>query len=155
LINRLAGLVLPASPKLLIDRVIGKHQVNLLMPIALVVVVATLVQAGTTFALSQVMSVAAQRAIAEMRKRVNQHVLRLPVSYFDGTQTGILISRILNDAGLGPRELAERLSATGVDADSISAIFVSCAMTRGCFSTRSIRSQIDLTGIVLTTTRAH
>jgi len=98
LINRLAGLVLPASPKLLIDRVIGKHQVNLLMPIALVVVVATLVQAGTTFALSQVMSVAAQRAIAEMRKRVNQHVLRLPVSYFDGTQTGILISRILNDA---------------------------------------------------------
>ena len=98
LINRLAGLVLPASPKLLIDRVIGKHQVNLLTPIALVVVVATLVQAGTTFALSQVMSVAAQRAIAEMRKRVNQHVLRLPVSYFDGTQTGILISRILNDA---------------------------------------------------------
>ena len=98
LINRLAGLVLPASPKLLIDRVIGKHQVNLLTPIALVVVVATLVQAGTTFALSQVMSVAAQRAIADMRKRVNQHVLRLPVSYFDGTQTGILISRILNDA---------------------------------------------------------
>ncbi len=98
LINRIAGLVLPASPKLLIDRVIGKHQVNLLTPIALVVVVATLVQAGTTFALSQVMSVAAQRAIAEMRKRVNQHVLRLPVSYFDGTQTGILISRILNDA---------------------------------------------------------
>ena len=98
LVNRLAGLVLPASPKILIDRVIGKHQANLLVPIALVVVAATLVQAATTFALSQVMSVAAQRAIADMRKRVNKHVLRLPVSYFDGTQTGILISRILNDA---------------------------------------------------------
>jgi subfamily B ATP-binding cassette protein MsbA len=98
LVNRLAGLVLPASPKVLIDRVIGKHQANLLVPIALIVVAATLVQAATTFALSQVMSVAAQRAIADMRKRVNQHVLRLPVSYFDGTQTGILISRILNDA---------------------------------------------------------
>lgn len=98
LVNRLAGLVLPASPKILIDRVIGKHQANLLVPIALIVAAATLVQAATTFALSQVMSVAAQRAIAEMRKRVNQHVLRLPVSYFDGTQTGILIARILNDA---------------------------------------------------------
>ncbi len=98
LVNRLAGLVLPASPKILIDRVIGQHQAYLLTPIALVVVAATLVQAGTTFALSQVMSVAAQRAIADMRKRVNEHVLRLPVSYFDGTQTGILISRILNDA---------------------------------------------------------
>jgi len=98
LVNRLAGLVLPASPKILIDRVIGQHQAYLLTPIALVVVAATLLQAGTTFALSQVMSVAAQRAIADMRKRVNEHVLRLPVSYFDGTQTGILISRILNDA---------------------------------------------------------
>jgi len=98
LVNRLAGLVLPASPKILIDRVIGQHQAYLLTPIALVVVAATLLQAGTTFALSQVMSVTAQRAIADMRKRVNEHVLRLPVSYFDGTQTGILISRILNDA---------------------------------------------------------
>ena len=98
LVNRLAGLVLPASSKLLIDRVVGQHQANLLMPIALAVAAATLVQAATTFALSQVMSVAAQRAIAEMRKRVNRHVLRLPVSYFDSTQTGILISRIMNDA---------------------------------------------------------
>ena len=98
IVNRLAGLVLPYSPKLLIDRVFTHHEANLLTPIAIVVVAATLIQAATTFALSQVMSVAAQRAIAEMRKRVNQHVLRLPVSYFDGTQTGILIARILNDA---------------------------------------------------------
>ncbi|HEX7941402.1 MAG TPA: ABC transporter ATP-binding protein, partial [Gemmatimonadaceae bacterium] len=98
LVNRLAGLVLPASSKVLIDRVIGQHRADLLTPLAIAVALATLVQAGTTFALSQVMSVAAQRAIAEMRKRVNAHVLRLPVSYFDSTQSGILISRILNDA---------------------------------------------------------
>src|SRR6185437_14345651 len=96
IINRLSALVLPASSKVLIDRVIGQHQARLLVPLA--VAIATLIQAGTTFALSQVMSVAAQRAIADMRKAVNLHVQRLPVSYFDRTQSGILISRIMNDA---------------------------------------------------------
>ena len=98
LVNRLAGLVLPASSKVLIDKVIGASRSDLLVPLALAVGGATIVQALTTFALSQVMSVAAQRAITEMRKRVNEHVLRLPVSFFDTTQTGVLISRILNDA---------------------------------------------------------
>jgi len=98
IINRLSALVLPASSKVLIDRVIGQHQARLLVPLAVAVGIATLIQAGTTFALSQVMSVAAQRAIADMRKAVNLHVQRLPVSYFDRTQSGILISRIMNDA---------------------------------------------------------
>ena len=98
LVSRLAGLVLPASSKVLIDQVIGASRSELLAPLAIAVGIATIVQAGTTFALSQVMSVAAQRAITEMRKRVNAHVLRLPVSFFDTTQTGVLISRILNDA---------------------------------------------------------
>jgi len=98
LVSRLAGLVLPYSPKILIDRIIGAQRSDLLLPLALAVGAATLVQALTSFALSQVMSVAAQRAITEMRKRINYHVLRLPVSFFDTTQTGVLISRILNDA---------------------------------------------------------
>ena len=98
ILNRLVGLVLPASSKYLIDNVILKHQSALLLPLALVAGVATLVQAFTSFALSQVLGVAAQRAITEMRKSVQQHVARLPVRYFDSTQTGILISRIMTDA---------------------------------------------------------
>jgi ABC-type multidrug transport system fused ATPase/permease subunit len=98
LASRLAGLVLPASSKYLIDDVIGKHKANLLPLIALAVGVATLVQAVTGFALSQVLGVAAQRAITDMRKRVQEHVSRLPVSYFDSTKTGVLISRIMTDA---------------------------------------------------------
>ncbi|HXY30250.1 MAG TPA: ABC transporter ATP-binding protein [Gemmatimonadaceae bacterium] len=98
LVNRLAGLVLPASSKYLIDDVIGKHDAAMLGPLALGVGLATLVQASTSFTLSQVISVTAQRAIADMRKNVQEHVLRLPVRYFDSTQTGILISRIMNDA---------------------------------------------------------
>jgi ABC-type multidrug transport system fused ATPase/permease subunit len=98
LINRLAGLVLPASSKYLIDNVLGKGRGDLLLPLALGVGAATLVQAATSFGLSQVMSLAAQRAIAEMRKAVQEHVLRLPVSFFDSTKSGVLISRIMTDA---------------------------------------------------------
>ncbi len=98
LVNRLVGLVLPASSKYLIDEVIVKQRGELLMPIALAAGLATMVQAATSFTLSQVLGVAAQRAITEMRKRVMAHVERLPIRYFDSTQTGKLISRIMNDA---------------------------------------------------------
>jgi ABC-type multidrug transport system fused ATPase/permease subunit len=98
LVNRFAGLVLPASSKYLIDDVIGEGRADLLMPLALVVGAATLVQAVTSFSLSQVLGVAAQRAITDMRRRVEEHVARLPVRYFDATQAGQLISRIMSDA---------------------------------------------------------
>ncbi len=98
LINQAMGLVLPASTKYLIDEVIVKGRTDLLWKIALVAGGATIVQALTSFALSQVLGVAAQRAITEMRKRVQEQISRLPVSYFDSTQTGKLISRIMNDA---------------------------------------------------------
>jgi subfamily B ATP-binding cassette protein MsbA len=98
LVSRLAGLVLPASSKWLIDEVVGKQRTELLLPIALAAGAATLVQAVTSFALSQILGVAAQRAITDMRKRVQAHVVRLPVRYFDSTQTGVLISRIMSDA---------------------------------------------------------
>jgi subfamily B ATP-binding cassette protein MsbA len=98
IINRVSGLVLPYTSKFLIDTVIGKQRGDLLLPLAAAAAVATVIQAGTSFALSQVVSVAAQRAITEMRKRVMAHILRLPISYFDSTKTGVLISRIMTDA---------------------------------------------------------
>jgi len=97
LISRLAGLVLPASSKFLIDDVIGKQRHDLLPLLALASGVATLIDAGTSFALSQILGVAAQHAITDMRRSVEAHVLRLPVRYFDSTQTGALISRIMTD----------------------------------------------------------
>ncbi len=98
IINQAMGLVLPASTKYVVDQVIGKGRTDLLWKIALAAGAATLVQAVTSFALSQVLGVAAQRAITEMRKKVQAQIARLPVSYFDSTQTGKLISRIMNDA---------------------------------------------------------
>jgi len=98
IVNRLVGLVLPASSKYLVDDVVVKHRAELLVPLALAAGAATVIQAVTSFTLSQVLGVAAQRAITEMRKSVQEHVARLPVSYFDSTQTGVLISRIMTDA---------------------------------------------------------
>ena len=96
--NRLAGLVLPASSKFLIDDVIGNNRVELLKVLAFAVGAATVVQALTSFSLSQVLGVAAQRAITDMRKVVQEHVARLPINYYDSTKAGILISRVMTDA---------------------------------------------------------
>ena len=85
LINRLAGLVLPASSKYLIDNVVTKHQLDKLVPLALAVGGATVVQAITSFSLSQIVSSAAQRAISDMRIDVQRHVLRRPVSFLKCT----------------------------------------------------------------------
>jgi subfamily B ATP-binding cassette protein MsbA len=98
LVSRLAGLVLPASSKYLIDDVVNGGRSELLMPIALAAGAATLVQAVTSFALGQILGVAAQRAITDMRKRVQARIMHLPVRYFDSTQTGVLVSRIMSDA---------------------------------------------------------
>ncbi len=98
IINRLSGLVLPATTKYFVDDVIARGRWELLPQLALAAGGATLVDAATAFANSQVLGVAAQRAITEMRKDVEAHVMRLPIRYFDSTKSGILISRIMTDA---------------------------------------------------------
>ncbi len=109
IVNRLVGMVLPWSLKFLIDGVITKHRSDLLLPLACAAGGATLIQAISSFGLSQVLGVAAQRAITDMRKSVQAHVARLPIRYFDSTQTGVLISRIMTDA-----EGIRNLVGTGV-----------------------------------------
>jgi ABC-type multidrug transport system fused ATPase/permease subunit len=96
-INRVSGFVLPASTKYLIDRVIGKHNVGLLPWIVGAVVVATTIQGITSFALTQLLSKAAQRLIAELRVKVQQHIGRLPVAFYDANRSGTLVARIMSD----------------------------------------------------------
>jgi ABC-type multidrug transport system fused ATPase/permease subunit len=96
-INRLCGLVLPASTKFLVDNVFAAHQMRLLMPIVLSVIAATLIQGLSSFTLTQLLSKSAQRMISDMRKRVQAHIGRLSVSYYDSHKTGELVSRIMSD----------------------------------------------------------
>ena len=98
LISRVAGLILPGTSKILIDDVVGQGREDLLVPLAVVGGLAVLIQAGMAFALTQVLGVAGQKAINDLRKEVQAHVARLPVRFFDSTQTGVLISRIMSDA---------------------------------------------------------
>ena len=98
LISRLAGLVPPYLSKSLIDDVANQGRVDLLPRLAMAAGAATVVQAITSFGLSQILGVAAQKAITDMRRQVAEHVMRLPVRYFDSTQTGVLIARVMNDA---------------------------------------------------------
>jgi subfamily B ATP-binding cassette protein MsbA len=96
-VSRVAGLVLPTSTKYLIDDVIGKSRADLLLPLVFAVVAATVVQGASSFALTQFLSKEAQRLIAEMRRRVQAHIGRLPVAYYDANKTGALVNRIMTD----------------------------------------------------------
>ena len=96
-INRVSGLVLPGSTKYLVDDVIGKRHVQLLAPIVLAVIAATVIQGLTSFTLTQLLSKSAQRMITDLRKQVQAHIGRLPVSFYDANKTGVLVSRIMSD----------------------------------------------------------
>jgi ABC-type multidrug transport system fused ATPase/permease subunit len=96
-VNRLCGFALPITPKYLIDDVVQKHHTRLLVPLVLVVLGATLIQALTSYCLTQLLSKSSQRMITDLRVKVQEHIGRLPVAYYDANKTGVLVSRIMSD----------------------------------------------------------
>jgi ABC-type multidrug transport system fused ATPase/permease subunit len=113
ILNRLSSLVLPYSNRFLIDEVIGRHQTRLLFSLAVAVVVAVLIQATSSFALTSLFATATQELMAELRQKVQRHIGSLSISYHDSNKAGLLASRIMWDAqgvrnlvGLGMLELA-------------------------------------------------
>ena len=97
-VNRVSGFVLPGSSKWLIDDVIGNNRMELLLPLAILAALATIVQAGSSYLLSNVISIAAQRAIMDMRRRIHEHVIHLSARFFERHKSGELISRVMSDA---------------------------------------------------------
>ena len=96
-INTLSGFVLPLSSKYLFDNVIDKRQMQYLLPIVLSIIAATVIKGLTSFTLTQLLSKSAQRMITDLRKKVQSHIGRLPVSFYDTNKTGVLVSRIMSD----------------------------------------------------------
>jgi subfamily B ATP-binding cassette protein MsbA len=120
-INRVSGFVLPASTKFLIDDVINKHHLAGLQRLVGLVLLATVIQGITSFALTQLLSKAAQRLITELRQKVQKHISRLPVSFYDANKTGSLVSRIMSDVegirnlmGTGLVDFAGGLLTSGI-----------------------------------------
>ncbi len=96
-INRLSGLVLPGSSKYIIDNAISQRDLQLLKWLLVAITAAIVVQAVTSFFLTRILSVEAQHLISELRSKVQQHIIYMPVSYFDNTRSGELVSRIITD----------------------------------------------------------
>lgn len=135
-INRVAGLVLPGSMKYFFDDVVGKHQMRLLLPLIFAVTGATLVQGLTSFTLTQSLSKSAQRMIAELRRRVQAHIGRLPVTFYDANKTGALVSRIMSDV-----EGVRNLIGTGL------VEFVGGLMTAVIALVILLRTSVLMTGV--------
>jgi len=98
LVNRLSSIVLPGTTKYVIDDAIGKGRLDLLWKLAAIAALAAALGSITDYALAQILGMAAQRSITNLRMKIQQHVQRLPVRYFDSTKTGVLVSRVMNDA---------------------------------------------------------
>jgi ABC-type multidrug transport system fused ATPase/permease subunit len=146
LVNRITSIVLPYLTKILIDDVIAKGHHELLWELGVASAGAAAIGATTDYALAQILGMAAQRSITELRLRIQQHVQRLPVRYFDDTKTGVLVSRVMNDAegirnlvGTGLLQLVGGLVtatiATGIlfylSARLASIVFVACFIFGG------------------------
>jgi ABC-type multidrug transport system fused ATPase/permease subunit len=135
-VNRLSGLVLPASTKYLVDNVISKRQIQLLTPIVLGVLGATVIQGLTSFTLTQLLSKSAQKMIADLRRQVQAHIGRLPVSFYDANKTGALVSRIMSDV-----EGVRNLIGTGL------VEFVGGIMTAVIALVYLIHTSVTMTGV--------
>jgi ABC-type multidrug transport system fused ATPase/permease subunit len=135
-INRISGLVLPASTKYFVDNVIGKRQVNLLTPIVLAILTATIIQGLTSFTLTQLLSKSAQKMVTQLRRQVQAHIGRLPVSFYDANKTGVLVSRIMSDV-----EGVRNLIGTGL------VEFVGGLMTAVFALVYLLRTSVTMTGL--------
>ncbi|NRD24232.1 ABC transporter ATP-binding protein [Winogradskyella litoriviva] len=97
IIRSLAGFVLPLESKVLLDEVVPNKDYNQLYALIAIVIGAILIQAVTSFLLTKVLSIQAQYLISELRAQVQRKVLSLPISFFDNTKSGALVSRIMTD----------------------------------------------------------
>jgi ABC-type multidrug transport system fused ATPase/permease subunit len=135
-VNRLSGLVLPASTKYFVDNVVLHRQIRLLTPLALAVLAATIIQGLTSFTLTQLLSKSAQRMITDLRKQVQAHIGRLPIAYYDANKTGALVSRIMSDV-----EGVRNLIGTGL------VEFVGGLMTAAIALVYLIHTSVEMTAV--------
>ncbi|HVJ92928.1 MAG TPA: ABC transporter ATP-binding protein [Labilithrix sp.] len=97
-IDRLAGFVVPLAPKVLLDEVVGERRAELLPWLAVAVLAAALVQALAAFGLQRVLGLSAELVVLGWRRRLMARVMRMPAAHLDNTQSGALVSRVMDDA---------------------------------------------------------
>ncbi|MFM8740250.1 MAG: ABC transporter ATP-binding protein [Cytophagales bacterium] len=97
IISRAAGLVPPWATKPFMDDILVKGDMEKLPMLLVMVTGSILVQAATSYLLTRILSVEAQQLISQLRSKVQKHLLRLPIRFFDNQKSGALVSRVMND----------------------------------------------------------
>ena len=97
ILKSLAGLIIPLQTKTLIDDIVPNKDMNGLYTLIIIVVVALLIQALTSFSLTRLLSVEAQHLISVLRAKVQRKLLKLPINFFDNNKSGALVSRVMTD----------------------------------------------------------
>ncbi|WP_422356050.1 ABC transporter ATP-binding protein [Roseivirga pacifica] len=97
LLKSAATIIPPKATQYLIDDVVVKGDIEELKYIVGAIVFAIVIQASTSFILTRVLSVQAQKLIATLRVQVQKKILSLPVNFFDSQKSGALVSRIMTD----------------------------------------------------------
>jgi subfamily B ATP-binding cassette protein MsbA len=96
IISRLTSLVLPGASKFLMDDVIGEGNIEMLKILLIIVGASIIVQAVTSFLLTKLLSVEAQRLIAILRAQLQKKILKLPIRFLANNKSGALVSRIMS-----------------------------------------------------------
>lgn len=153
IVSRISGLVLPASTKLLIDEVIGKHDRSLLLPLTAAVLAAAIVQASSSFVVTRLLTRAGHRLVADLRLKVQAHMGQLPLPYFDRRRTGALTTNIMGDVenarylvGTGVIDLLGGLVSASIGiavllsiSPQLAALTLVCLLAFGFFTRRELR----------------
>ena len=85
---------------------------------------ATLVQAATGFGLSQILGLAAQRSITDMRRAIEEHVARLPISDSDDFASWLLTDFQLDGATVMIAPARGFYATPGLGADQVRIAYV-------------------------------
>ena len=97
IVSKSASFVAPMAMRRFIDELIPNQDLAGIKNLVVLVLVALVIQAVTSFMLTKLVSVQAQYLITELRAEVQRKVLSLPVRFFDNTQSGALVSRVMKD----------------------------------------------------------
>jgi ABC-type multidrug transport system fused ATPase/permease subunit len=97
LLNRLSLIVIPASIGYVVDHVFAAQSDRHLPFILIALLLAAFVEAVSSRCFVHTLAPAFEGIVADFRARVQEHLLRLPVEFYDKMRSGDLVSRVLYD----------------------------------------------------------
>jgi ATP-binding cassette subfamily B protein len=108
----------------IINKGIYRHNVELVVVLAVLVAVLAIIDAGLTLIERFISARVGENLIYDMRTRVFDHVQRMPIAFFTRTQTGALVSRLNNDVTGAQEAFTDVLSSVIGNLISVAIVLV-------------------------------